>query len=740
MEYEIQFARLITSEKLPDRFLNAQLKANSDLSKSSMGEVFSLVEILTPWFPTAQIGQTIIQTFSDSYYNGGSTSDLVNFENSLKKVNTSLALITQNGETDWLGNLNSILGVIVENKIHLAQAGKSEAYMFRDGKINHLTEGLASSNSESHPLNTFSNITSGELKNQDKILIASPDLYKNLSIENLRQIIGLSTPKEAVMQIGKLLKKKKVSTVNMLIINLLSIEELAKMPVDSGSETIYLDKPLESFFSGLSRLWHGLMFPIIKSIGKKSKEASNNSIGFTKNYLKTLHQKRQSSEMPKKQDLYEKEFIGNNLEDNLLKDEEINYSPELDVHYYNEEQKQKNNKIAPIINNFTSFVSSIYKKIKNTISGLIKNKRTRPYFFIFCAIVLLVIVFAIIKMQHKDDSNYNLNEAQEVLRQAEYDQSQADQAVLSGDTEKAKILFSSAIDKAYKIKDFPVVNGSANDVINNSFTKLDKLTSTARYNNLSPILSLDNDAENIFVVSGKVYATSGGTVYRGLISGGKAEKIGSVSSATIICGTIIGNNIYFYTSNQKIYELNTSTEKINLSSGTVAFETANGIASYASAIYLLDGIIGQIYRHNSNDSGFGAGESYITSKSIDLKNAKSITIDGSIYVLKNNGEVIKLQKSKLQDFSVKNIPSPNTKIENPLKIYTNDDAPSIYVLDGGKSDSLSGQKRIIEIDKNGEFFRQYVIQINEKLTDFFVNVKAKKIYILSENKVFEIGI
>ena len=80
MQYEIQYARLATTEKLPDRFLNAQIKANSDLAKAGMGEVFMLVEILTPWLPTAQIGQSIISTFAESYYDSGSTSDLVNFE------------------------------------------------------------------------------------------------------------------------------------------------------------------------------------------------------------------------------------------------------------------------------------------------------------------------------------------------------------------------------------------------------------------------------------------------------------------------------------------------------------------------------------------------------------------------------------------------------------------------------------------------------------------------------------
>ena len=334
MEYEIQFSRLATTEKLSDRFLNAQIKNSTDLSKSSMGQVFWVIEILTPWFPTAQIGQTIINTFTQSYYDGGSTSDLVNFEEALKKVNETLAQITQNGETDWIGNLNGILGILVENKMHIAQAGKCEAYIFRDGKINHLTYGLATNNVEAHPLKTFSNITSGELKSHDKVLLSSPDIYKHLSIDSLQQIISMNTPNEAVLQTAKILKKKKVSAVNALVMNLLDMDEMAKQPPSENS-TVYLDRPLESFWAGGKRLWHQLIFPILTIVGKSGKKASEKSLNFTKNYIKTLQEKKKNTipAPPKKKDLFEKEFIDNNPSEDLLKDEEIQYSPELEVHY-----------------------------------------------------------------------------------------------------------------------------------------------------------------------------------------------------------------------------------------------------------------------------------------------------------------------------------------------------------------------------------------------------------------------
>lgn len=736
MEYEIQYARLATTEKLPDRFLNTQIKESADLSKAQMGQIFSFIEILTPWFPTAQIGQTIINTFSNSYYQGGSTSDLVNFEESLKKVNESLAQITQNGETDWIGNLHGILGVIVENKMHIAQTGKAEGYVFREGKINHLTYGLAQGNAEPHPLKTFSNITSGELKSQDKILIANPELYKNFTIESLRQIITLNTPPEAVLQIAKILKKQKITTVNVLIINLLSKEETAKQPL-TENETIYLDRPLEPIWSGAQRLWQQILYPILKFFARSSRKAGKQSVEFTKNYLATLKEKKKEGSPIKKRDLFEQEFLTSNREDGLLKDEEINYSPGPAVHDYTE----KKTSTTKSENKFSRFLKTVLENLKkagNFVLKLARNRKTRPYFFVGVAIVILVILgFIINARRNSTKENVNLNEAQTILREAENAVKDGKQAALSNDEEKAKKLLAEAIDKALKIENYPIVSASAKDVLNSAYTELDKLTSTTRYGNLDPLLSIDESAKAVFVLNGQVFMVTKDKIYRSLLSGGKPEKVASTpkNNGDFQFGTIIDKNIFLYTSSQKVYEFQTDTQKIDLAKmDKPTWETANATTSYIGNIYLLDGIVGQIYKHSSSTDSFSAGETYINSPSIDIKNSISLAVDGSLYVLRGNGEVMKFQKGKLQDFEIRDIPTPYSKIEKPVQIFTDQDTPSIYILDGG-------QERILEFDKDGHFIHQYGLPSNlNDLNDFTVSVKSKKIWVLNAGDLYEISI
>ena len=736
MEYEIQYARLATTEKLSDRFLNTGLRATGDLSKTQMGEVFSMVEILTQWFTTAQIGQTIINTFTSAYYNGGSTSDLANFEHALKKVNETLAQITQNGETDWIGNLSAVLGVIIENKIHLGQTGKAIAYVFRDGKVEDLTEGL-SVNGEPHPLKTFTNVTSGELKSHDKILIANPELYNQIEMENLRQTITMNSPSEAVIQLTKMLKKKKVKNVNALVINLLTTEELAKLPVVNEKETVYLDRPLESVWAGAQRAWHQLIFPILKALGRGTQKASNKSLSFTKNYLKTLHEKKQTHQIVRKKDLFEKEFIQQKTDDsgdNLLKDENFKYSPDLEVHYYHEQQKENDNKFKK----YLSFTTRYALKIWSMVLGLFKNKKTRRFALIGCAIIILIIIGLIIFGRGETKTpKFNLSEAQATLKTAEDQESNAKQAALGQDKEKAKQLCASAINEAKKIVTYAIVGEPAQKVIDDCQNQIDTFSATTRFKTLDPLLSVSEKAQGAFVLSDRAYIVSGGDIYSALISGGKPEKVATIpgGNGEFRFGTVSGKIIYLYTSSQKVYGLDTSNNQIvlvKLNSGN--WESANAGANYNGNFYLLDSIIGQIYKHAFVSGVPQAGEAYITSGSVDVKNSKSIAIDGSVYVLLNNGDVVELSKGKLQDFSLQDTPTPYSRIEGPVKIYTDSDAASIYILD-------NGQKRILEYDKSGHYLHQYALPNNlGDLTDFVVSVKAKKIWFLSDKNLYEISI
>ena len=740
MNYEIQFARITNAGKLPDRFLTCQHFESDDLAKSSMGKIFSLVEIISPWFPTVQTGQKICHNFAKYYFQGFSTSDVVNVENALKKINDDLGQITQSGETDWIGNLSAIFAVIAEGNLHLAPTGKVEGYLFRDGKINHLTGGL-SEISETHPLKTFANTVSGELKIHDKVLLSNRELLSFIPIETIRQIVTLHSPQEAALQICRVLRKDKVKNVNLIIINLLSKEKLSLEPISQMENVFYLDRPPESSWwnlkkmAGVGKEKISLILAKILSLRKKI-------------FKKKPTAETTSQEKKETKDRFDNEFISDRVrDDGLLKDEEIKYSPDLYVHYYaNKKQPAKNlNFLSKLSVGFRKLISLI-KKFGGWLQASYRDRSRRRYLYIALAIVIILIIFLVIILKNRSQKVGSI-EAQKILDTAIAAQKEGKSLASAGKEDKAKEQLSLSIDEASKIEDSLLVSKDAKEVIANSLLELDTLTDTTRFNELKPILNISSFAKQLYIIAGQAYLITDNDIFEASIIGGTPSKAAELprGKGSFLAGTRQDKTIFLYTNNQNLYQFDPSSkslEAINISEGH--WETANALAAYSGSLYLLDGVLGQIYKHSSSQDSFFKGQEYISAANLNLKNASSIAIDGSIYILKNDGQVIKLQKSKLQDFSLQNIPAPFDKISTPVKIFTDSDTPYIYLLEtGSTADSNSSwqtkQKRILEFDKEGRFIHQYVLPENfNHLTDFVVSSKLRKIWLLEENSLYEI--
>ncbi len=737
MAYEIKFAKVTNSGKLPDRFLACQHAESPDLAKASMGEIFSIVEIVSPWFPTAQIGQLIINNFIKSYWQGGSTSDLLNFEESLKQVNEGLATATQNGETDWIGKLNSLLAVVIENNLHIAPTGKTEAYIFRDGKINHLTEGLTGGG-EVHPLKTFSNIISGELKIHDKILLTSGDIFSHLSAESVRQIITLSNPSMAASQIVKLLKKARVRDINLIVIGLYSQEELSSEPISEDlPTTYYLDKSSEPVTAQLKYIWNNILSPIgkIASGSLVRKKPIQEAGGSLDKVPEKKVSPAESTLDPHKNDRFHREFLNESpRDDSLLKDEEINFSPDY-VHYYNSEKKNelKENSFIKIFQKISSGLYSFYE----WILAMARDKNRRKYLYISGAIILILII-ALFSIFHGKKTKIGNLESQKILDEAITAEKEGSSLLSSGSQEQAKEKFSVAIDKARSILNNALVANDANKVLADTYIQLDKLTATTRYPNLSAIAESPDKANFVQVVSGNVFFIGDTEIFRGSLLGGNTQKVASLpgGKGSIISTTRSDRLIYLFTNDQTVFSYDTSNNKVEqLTLASGKWETANSIAYYSSTLYLLDGILGQIYRHASNTNGsFAAGQTYLANASNFLKQGISMAVDGSIYVLTGTGKVVEYSRSKVQDFTLSGLMTPYETLSEPVKIYTDVDTPSIYILD-------NSQKRIVEYDKQGAFVHQYALPDSfDKIKDFNVSSKSRKIWVLQANNLYELSI
>ena len=142
---------------------------------------------------------------------------------------------------------------------------------------------------------------------------------------------------------------------------------------------------------------------------------------------------------------------------------------------------------------------------------------------------------------------------------------------------------------------------------------------------------------------------------------------------------------------------------------------------YANRLYGLEEK--GIYRYRKTADGFGKEEEWLK-ENFDLKNAKAITIDGDIYILKNN-EVFKFYQGKKENFKLEDI---LPKIKNSTAIFAPLDTNNFYLLE---------QNRLLIFDKSGKIIKQISSPKFTNLKSFAVSADEKKVWLLESQKIYE---
>lgn len=190
-------------------------------------------------------------------------------------------------------------------------------------------------------------------------------------------------------------------------------------------------------------------------------------------------------------------------------------------------------------------------------------------------------------------------------------------------------------------------------------------------------------------------------------------------------------NIYYLNNlsaqSGSVIKLDNETEEISNLSINLPTGLKNIIAatSFNNRLYLLDNQNSQIYRLSKTADGFTKRDNWIKEKT-DLTKAVDISIDGYVYILKNDGQVLKYLKGREENFALESIEPP---FQNATKIIVSPELEYIYILE-------PTNKRLAIFNKTGKFLIQYQSDKFTDLKDFAVDEKNKKIYFLNNTSVY----
>ncbi|OQB06014.1 MAG: hypothetical protein BWY19_00571 [bacterium ADurb.Bin212] len=640
------------------------------------------------------------------------------FENSLNDINKYLQsgdIVGSNGNT-----LNIFIGLCDNQTLHLSMIGNIEGYLFRKGKVNSLTEGLGN-NQEMQ----FSNITSGEMKQSDTIIIGNRNFFDRMSLDRIRKTLELFSPSQAIKDFFKIFKKNRYLDCNAVVIRASSAQEAREE--DESPDMIYLDEIEES--------------KVIK-IYKKAKPTLDKTKNIFFEYLSkfskflsgifsALQNKWQSEYKQKTKEIVSKTSSSAKIGlSNITSNIENNYRSKksgIKVKSYNSSDSQFGQKISFFFRQAVSFFKKAAKK---------ENRK-----YLYIAIIIIFVLISYIKISSNDknrdvikkqnDAEFAVEKAQELLKTANED--------ISLGRSNGVSQLNDALNYAKSALEIPSTQEKAKNIIDQVLVKMDEITLTTRIRQTEPIFSFKNKASVSAITGSIIYGiTEDGKIY---FSDAREKDPRLISAVDAVYGKPVSavfsetsNLLYILTDKPSVWAFDPLSQSgAEVRTEGFSWENGSAISTYSSNLYILDPIQGKIWRHNKSGDSYNKGVSFAGANNEEAKNGISMAIDGSIFILKTEGKIVKFSHGTSDSsFNLKNPPDPQNSINGSTQIYADADSQNIFLLD-------QTNNRVLKYAKDGEFIRQYTID-DKKISSFLVNPRIQKMWFVCGEEVFELDI
>jgi hypothetical protein len=169
-----------------------------NFERQQLGTVFGLIKISDTSPESSFVANLLASVIKKEYFSRPDRPAYDSFEASLKKANLALAELARQGSVKWIGKISFAGGALEKNHLHFSKLGTASILLLRGGMIADIGTGLDEDIAEidSHPIKTFSDISSGKVELDDRLVFTTSDLLEIFSFEEIRQNAARFPPEE----------------------------------------------------------------------------------------------------------------------------------------------------------------------------------------------------------------------------------------------------------------------------------------------------------------------------------------------------------------------------------------------------------------------------------------------------------------------------------------------------------------------------------------------------------------
>ncbi len=157
-----------------------------------------------------------------------------------------------------------------------------------------------------------------------------------------------------------------------------------------------------------------------------------------------------------------------------------------------------------------------------------------------------------------------------------------------------------------------------------------------------------------------------------------------------------------------------------------------GVETYGRFSYVLDPVGNQIWKYERKRDQYSGAIPY--NQGADLSRAITFAIDGSIFILSDDGTIQKLFRGEKADYAFRDMPATGLKGKN-LKIFTSSDLDFLYILDPDNTRVLV----FVKGEKLATYKKQVIFDVPDA-RDFIVDELGQKINLLTKDKIYEFSL
>ncbi|MFC1663635.1 hypothetical protein ACFL0A_00695 [Patescibacteria group bacterium] len=654
--------------------------------EKKLGALFLVGELKNTMPKNLGFLDNLAKAIKEKYYNLSLKPPEKAFSETLKATNEFLAALARSGNVSWLGNLNFAILSLKNYNLNFTKVGNLKILLLRDGQINDIGKNLDFQQAP-EPLKIFSNIVSGKMTKNDKIMVLTKEVFEFFSNRNLiKEISKKDFDEKKLKEISKKNEKEFKDLSGVFLLVQLRPEVQPKYVLTFKKEP---DSLLSWIVVPIQNLW-----PKIKErIKLPSFQTIKRVLPTLKNLLKRIKFPKISFAIPK-----------------ILP------------------------KTLPKIT-FPKFSFPFkFSKEKLILKQPSFKKKISLVLFL---ILILVIGFFVFKGEREE----KINKAREVLEKVEEKDLDAQNLLILKEEGKANSLYQEAWNLLLpQIKTGAPLQKQALSLkssIESNLYSLNKLE-------FDPVLNLVFEfkpkdinfiPQKMIILNENLYFFNPFSlnIYKLNIK----EKTGKIlqTSQAIKMGTVLNDSALFFLDDKEDSPLLTYFENETLLSKSLTPPSDgfnfDDLASFKSNIYFLDTESGAVIKYSqptSQDSSLP--QDWLSPQTKKPVQAKAMALDGSVWILNKSSEISRYYSGSFQEtLSINLFPF----LEKPTKIWTLSSLPYLYVLE-------PLNERIIILNKQGQIFKQFQSQKLDNLLDFAVSENGKTIYLLNDFEVYQLSI